>query len=182
MDTREAFARELLELRTGPGPYEGERAADRRLAAALVRLARAAYILELGGGDGAIALGIARTLGHTGRVEMVEPRAELARVAEARAREAGLSDRVRVNIAAYGEVVPALSGPYDMVLAWCEPADLAPIYDDLVRLTRIGGSVIVPHVRDIEAARPFLTRLASDVRIDAAFPETLEPVLAVRAR
>lgn len=162
----------------------------------LVQVARARYVLELGGGVGYTSLHIASAFGLTGHLDVVEPDADAVRLATANIERAGYVDRVRHYSAAPGEVLPGLNGPYDMVVLATDPAQYRGLYDDIVRLLRIGGTLAVFNLFELawaldgespsgaspEPLAGFVDRLANDDRFVAHFPVSLERALAVRLR
>jgi predicted O-methyltransferase YrrM len=164
---------------------------DGRELAVLVRATRASYVLELGGGVGYSGLNITSSFGQTGRIDTVEPDPEHARLIRQNFARFALEDRLRVHSARAAEVVPALSGPYDMIVINEAPSAVDAIYEDLVRLTRTNGSIVILR-RTIEAASPgekeafpvppVLARLAGDNRLITSFGDRLECVLATRVR
>lgn len=162
--------------------HPGDLPIDGRLLAALVHATRATYVLELGAGHGYGSLSIAAAFGLTGRLDAVEPSLDAVSCIEAAARDHGLSDRVKVIAAAPAAVVPGLNGPYDLVVVEQHGDGLLPVYGDLIRVMRTGGSLVLPLVAHAEAARPLLERLAGDERLAAYFPESLAPVLVTRLR
>lgn len=164
---------------------------DGRELAVLVRATRASYVLELGGGLGYSGLNITSSFGHTGRLDTIEPDSEHARLIGQNFARFALEDRVRVHNARPAEVVPALSGPYDMIVINEGQMALDLIYEDLVRLTRTNGSIVMLR-SGIQASAvgesapffvpPILARIAEDERLLASFGERLECVLATRIR
>jgi predicted O-methyltransferase YrrM len=159
-----------------------EPSADGRLLAALVHATRATYVLELGAGGGYGSLSIAAAFGLTGRLDAVEQSLDGVARIEAAARDHGLSDRLKVIAAPPAAVLPGLNGPYDLVVVEPCTGGLLPVYADLIRVLRTGGSLILPAIADLDATRPLLERLAGDERVAAYFPETLAPVLVTRLR
>ncbi|MEO9255690.1 MAG: hypothetical protein ABI305_09130 [Tepidiformaceae bacterium] len=164
---------------------------DGRELAVLVRATRASYVLELGGGVGYSGLNITSSFGQTGRIDTIEPDPEHARLIRQNFARYSLEDRLRVHSARPVEVVPALSGPYDMIVINEGPMALDGIYEDLVRLTRTNGSIVMLR-SGIQASTagetdpflvpPILARFAEDDRLLVSFGERLECVLATRIR
>ncbi len=160
-----------------------------------VRAMHASYVLELGTGLGYGGLHVAASFGATGRLDTIEIDPTHAAIAAENFRRFALEERVRLNQGAAHEVISALSGPYDLVVMDCDWADYPPLYEDIVRLVRTGGSIILANVAplgweiDGEAALPdanllreFLERLADDDRLLASFGPALTQVVATRLR
>ncbi len=157
---------------------------EARELAVLVRATHSSYVLQLGTGVGYASLQIAGGFGATGRLDAIEPDAVHAGLTVANMQRFGLGERLRMHTTGAREVVPALSGPYDLAVldgAW---ADYAPLFDDLLRLLRVGGSLwTIPREGFPDAAAdPFLARLAEDERVLTWFAPGLRRVLAVRLR
>jgi len=179
----------------GGFPYTASPVGARELEV-LVQGLRARYVLEVGGGIGYTSLHIASAFGHTGRLDVVEPDPEAARIAEGHMTKAGLADRVRHYTAAAEDVLPGLSGPYDLVILASDPASYTLLYDYAVRLLRTRGTLLVynlfelawalagesPSGRTPEPLAAFAERLAGDERFVAHFPASLERAIAVRVR
>lgn len=152
----------------------------------LVRATHSSYVLELAAELGEATLHLAGAFGQTGRIDAIEPGEHHAAFIDEMSRLVALEAAVRVHRAPVSRVIAALSGPYDLiVLHRVEPADLA---EDLVRLLRTGGSLVVlpPPGQATLAAVPgdagLLGRLASDPRLVASFDRGLARVLATRLR
>lgn len=154
----------------------------------LTRATHSTYVLELFAGAGEATLHIASAFGRTGRLEAVEPDPAHAEHIEKLTRLYALDQVVRVYSASPRNVVPALSGPYDLVIAHRGVATLSTIYEDLVRLLRTGGSLIlrippeerVPNIAAAEGG--LLQRLAADPRVAPWFAPGLDRVIATRIR
>lgn len=160
---------------------------DLREVEVLTRATHSSYVLELGAGAGEATLHIAAAFGRTGRLEAVEPDSAHADLIELVVRRYALEQVVRVNRTSPTSVVPALSGPYDLIVAHEGIAALAAIYEDLVRVLRTGGSLLlrIPAAERVPGATGeggLLQRLAQDPRMAPWFSPTLDRVLATRIR
>lgn len=168
---------------------------EARYLAAIAAAARATYVLAFSSGLGYLALHLSEVFGHTGRLDLLENDASHASIVEAAARTHGLADRINVYRGRVADVVPSLNGPFDLILLDAKLAEVAPLYDTLVRLLRTGGSLVIANAegvhgastaeepgRDEVRAREFLDRLAADEQVYAAFPAVPSPIIAVRRR
>ena len=181
-----------------------------RATASIVLAMRATYVLLVEGGplpnvDGQPvsfemganlvayrALHIAGVLGHTGRVEVAERTPAVARGLRNAAEDYSLQERVVVHAGNPQTIVSGLNGPYDLVVMNGRWRDYEPMLDDLVRLVRIGGSIVVSNggalprmdKEDDEATslRRFLWRLARDERFLFNVSPAFDNVLAARIR
>ena len=151
----------------------------------MVRATHSSYVLQIGGGNGYATLQVAATLGATGRVDVVEPDPVHVQLIEGNVERYGLRERVRIHGAAASEVIPPLSGPYDLVVGTAAWATYLPLFEDLLRLLRTGGSLyLLPRGAqgDDPGADELLGRLADDERLLTSFAPDLERVVAVRVR
>lgn len=135
--TLEAIAAEEAtrdDVQPGVGPEVA------RLLAFLVRLLRAERVLELGCSLGYSTVALAEALSATdGRLVSVERDPALAARARARLQEAGLADRVELIEDDLRAVLPALDGPFDLVLQDADKALYPEVLDRCVALLRPGG-------------------------------------------
>lgn len=161
---------------------------DLREVEVLTRATHSSYVLELGAGVGQATLHIASAFGRTGRLDAVEPDPVHADLLENLVRRYALEEVVRVHRAAPTTVVSALSGPYDLIVVHEGLAALAGGYEDLVRLLRTGGSLIlrIPAAERVPGAAAgeggLLQRLAEDPRVAPWFARDLDRVIATRVR
>lgn len=158
--------------------YQGAREVSTLIAAA-----RASYVLVGNSGFGYLPLHIVATFGHTGQVDLVETSPAVAAFVEQVARQQSVGDRVRVYLGSPANVVSSLNGPYDVVLLDSVRDGAGPRFEDVVRLTRIGGAIIVVNgTAGGDSGAEFLEAIATDPRLLASFPADLSPVVAVRRR
>lgn len=136
---------------------------EARETAVMVAACRASYVLAIGSGLGYPALHTASVFGYTGRLDLVEASPAAAAFVEERASAHAIGDRVRVTLGAPSSVVPSLSGPYDVIVASAATVD-ADLAEDLVRLLRTGGAMLVRRAPE-GSSSPVLTRLARDARL-----------------
>lgn len=161
-----------------------------RALAVLVRATHSSYVLELGSGLGYSGLNIMSSFGATGRLDTIEPDPVHARITEGNLDRYSFGDRSRVHTASAAQVIPALSGPYDLIVLNNGWKDAPKLYDDLLRLVRTGGSILAldPHEHaqqpgaDAQSAIAFLSRLAEDDRLAVSFGVHLEHIIATRIR
>ena len=163
-----------------------------RQLATLVRATRASYVLQVDGELAYTDLHIAGAFGHTGSLEVVARDPKLASEIEGQAQRYSLSERISVHGGDPPAVVAGLNGPFDLVVLSSRWGDYERLYDDVARLNRIGGAVVVanaaslpmadPEARETVALRGFLTRLAADERYVLSTGSDFSLVLAARVR
>lgn len=148
----------------------------------LIAAARASYVLVSNSGFGYLPLHIVATFGHTGQVDVVETSPSVAAFVEQIARQQSVADRLRVYLGSPVNVVSSLNGPYDVVVLDSVRDSAGPRFEDVVRLTRTGGTIIVVDGTPGPDGAPYLEAIATDPRLLASFPADLSPVVAVRRR
>lgn len=161
--------------------------AEGREVAVFARATHSTYVLELGSGLGYTSLHIASTFGATGRLDAVEIDPAHAAILDEQARRFALNERIRVNAAAPRDVIRALSGPYDLIVITRGANGLPLMFEDIVRLVRVGGSIFAPNLARLRHGQAadtsrFLELCAEDVRLLSWFGPALNTMLATRIR
>lgn len=112
----------------------------------LAKLVGARHILEIGTLGGYSGIWLARALPVDGQLDTIEIDAAHADVAETNFAAAGVASRVTLHRGAGLDVLPRLSGPYDMAFIDADKQNNAAYFDHAVRLSRPGGLIIVDNV------------------------------------
>lgn len=112
----------------------------------LARLIGARRILEIGTLGGYSGIWLARALANGGRLDTIEIDPAHADVAAASFAAAGIADRVTLHRGAALDMLPRLSGPYDMAFIDADKQNNTAYFDFAVRLSRPGGLIIVDNV------------------------------------
>jgi predicted O-methyltransferase YrrM len=110
------------------------------------KLFGARRILEIGTLGGYSGIWLARALPPDGRLDTIEIDAAHAEVAESNFAAAGVAERVSLHRGAGLDVLPRLSGPYDMAFIDADKQNNAAYFDAAVRLSRPGTLIIVDNV------------------------------------
>jgi catechol O-methyltransferase len=165
------FAREVRFLMS-VGPEKGPLMAE-----LLDPLPAGARVLELGAYCGYSAILIAQHLGPQGRLVSVENDPVAVEVARANVAHAGLADRVQVVEGASTEVIPSLTGPFDLVFLdhWKDlyATDLKRI--EACGLLRPGSTVVADNVGEVFGAAKYLDYVRGCGRYDSQHrPATIE--------
>ncbi|MCZ2111976.1 MAG: class I SAM-dependent methyltransferase [Dehalococcoidia bacterium] len=158
---------------------------EARELAVMVRATHSSYVLELGTGIGYSGLHIAASFGTTGRLDTIESDPRHARMAAHSFAYFALDERTRVHTAPAEDVVPALSGPYDLLILDAAWVAYPGLYEQFIRLLRTGGSLcLFPREGPGRGPEtdPFLRRLASDDRLLPWFAPGLQRIIATRVR
>jgi predicted O-methyltransferase YrrM len=152
----------------------------------LARISGARRVLEIGTLGGYSTIWLARALPDGGEVVTIEAEPAHADVARANLERAGVADRVDIRVGAALEVLPTLSGPFDLVFIDADKESNTRYLDWAARLGREGALVVLDNigregeiVRDdsddpmVRGTRDALRMLGSDPRFDATALQTV---------
>lgn len=152
----------------------------------LARVSGARRILEIGTLGGYSTIWLARALPDGGEVVTIEAEPAHADVARANLERAGVADRVDIRVGAALEVLPTLSGPFDLVFIDADKESNTRYLDWAARLGREGALVVLDNigregeiVRDdtddpmVRGTRDALQMLGADPRFDATALQTV---------
>ena len=110
------------------------------------RMAGAQRILEIGTLGGYSTIWLARALPAGGRLVTIEVDAHHAEVARENLRRAGVDAFVEIMVGAALDVLPSLSGPFDLVFIDADKQSNAAYVEHALRLSRPGTVIIVDNV------------------------------------
>lgn len=165
--------------------------AEGRMLATLTRALRSSYVLLAGAGGGYTALHISSSFGHTGQLDAVEEDPKFAGMAEEAVARHAMADRVRVHTGRTREVVLSLNGPFDLIVLWAGAVtrEWPALHGDLVRLVRVGGSIIVSGLGAAPAAESgedplggYMEQVAQDERLLLGIAGDAGLAIAARVR
>jgi predicted O-methyltransferase YrrM len=156
----------------------------------LARIRGARSILEIGTLGGYSTIWLARALPADGRLISLEYSDKHAAVARANIERAGLADRVEVRVGTALDSLAELdrqdAGPFDLVFADADKANLPGYLTWSLRLTRPGGVIVVDNVvrdgrvvdaddpePDIVGIRELGRMLAEEPRVSATMVQTV---------
>ncbi len=156
----------------------------------LVKLTRAAKILELGTFAGYSTIWLARGLPQTGRLVTMEVDPVHADLAKANIRRAGLEGKVEIRLGKAMELLSELAtegvGPFDLIFIDADKPPYAQYYEWALQLSRPGTLIIFDNViRDGKVLDPTSTDaavigvqqlnqvLAADERVTATIMTTV---------
>ena len=118
-----------------------------RYLAGAVRTYGIKSVLEVGTCIGYSAILIAKNLPDDGRVATIEIDPYTARLAEANIRKAGLSGKVEILVGDAAEILPTLSGEFDMVFLDTAHHELLDYIEECERMLKKGGVVFTDNVK-----------------------------------
>ena len=156
----------------------------------LVRLVGATRVLEVGTYLGLSGAAFALAMGDAGHLDTVEIDPEHADIAEGWFREGGIADRVTVHRGPALDVVPTLTGPYDMVFLDGEKTDNPRLIEMAIPRTRKGGLILCDNVfrsgalggetDDAVATRGLLAWARENAELDPVVLPVADGILACR--
>jgi predicted O-methyltransferase YrrM len=153
----------------------------------LVRISGARRVLEIGTLGGYSTIWMARGIPDDGLVTTIEAEPANAAVARASIDRAGVGGKVEIRIGRGEDVLPTLTGPFDLVFIDADKESNSLYLEWAARLGHPGTVVVVdntgrsggvadPDARNpqIEGVRRGLEMLGSDPRFDATALQTLD--------
>lgn len=164
-----------------------------RFLANVSRMLKPASILELGTYTGYSTICLAEGLESNGQIDTIEPNDELNAIQDEFWRSAGVSKRINRHNGEALNVLPLLSGPYDLVWIDADKARTEQYVELTLSRTRVGGWVLVDNVlwwgkvlderkeKDSTAAllENFTARLAKDPSVRTSLLPLRDGVLMI---
>jgi len=157
-----------------------------KMLAFFITLMQAKTILEIGTLGGFSTLWMARALPAEGRITTLEADEQHARVARQNIHNAGLSDRVDLRTGKALEVLPSLSGPFDIIFIDADKKNNPGYLDWALRLSRPGTLIIADNIvrggailesqspdDNVQGIRTFLSRVANHPHLTATALQTV---------
>lgn len=165
---REEHGPECTVYPSGSGPLLGTLAAG----------TGATRILEVGCGLGYSALWLAYGAAPDGRVESIESNAGHAELAQRHLDQEKYADRITLHLGRGAEVLPRLTGPYDLIFCDSDLDEYGAYLDHFARLLRPGGLLITSNlflgqygsdIPGLDQAAAYRLHILDDRRLPTAF-------------
>ncbi len=182
----EALAAALEASRSGGLPEIAVTAAQGKLLNLLARTMGARRILEIGTLGGYSAIWLARALPPGGRLISLEYSPKHAEVARASLARAGLAEAAEVRVGRGLELIPALTGPFDLFFIDADKEGYPDYFRACLGLARPGsvmmfdnavreGTIIDSQTRDtaVQAVRRLYDEIAAEPRVTATSIQTV---------
>ncbi len=107
---------------------------------------RPARILEVGCAIGYSAILMSQYLAEGGSITTLEWDAETAEIARKNIEKSGLSDKIKVVLGDAKDIVPSLTGEYDVIFLDGPKAHYIYMLNDCIRLLKKGGMLISDNI------------------------------------
>ncbi len=111
-----------------------------------VQLLRPRQVLEIGTFSGYSTLWMASALPEGGRIDTLEINDEMEDLIRAGFARAGLAERIRLHIGDALDILPALTGPYELVFIDADKRDYVAYYQAVFDLVAPGGLIVADNV------------------------------------
>lgn len=157
-----------------------------KMLAFFITLVQAKHILEIGTLGAFSTIWMARTLPSDGRMTTIEADKQHAQIALHNIQKAGLNDRVDLRTGVALDVLPSLSGPFDIIFIDADKKNNPAYLRWALRLSRPGTLIIADNiVRDgeilnaespddnVHGVRTFLSMLANHPQLTATAIQTV---------
>lgn len=113
---------------------------------AMMCLKRPVRILEVGCAIGYSAILMSQYLAEGGSITTLEWDAETCEIARANIEKAGISDKITVVLGDAKDIIPTLSGEYDVIFLDGPKAHYIYMLNDCIRLLKKGGMLISDNI------------------------------------
>ncbi|MBE7043955.1 MAG: O-methyltransferase [Ruminococcaceae bacterium] len=117
-----------------------------QLLTVLTQMIRPRRILEIGCAIGYSAILMSESMAEDGSITTVEWDADMTQIARSNIEKAGLSEKIRVVNQDAKELLPTLTGEYDMIFLDGPKAHYIHMLNDCIRLLRKGGILVADNV------------------------------------
>lgn len=152
----------------------------------LTRISGAKRVLEIGTLGGYSTIWMARAVGDDGLVTTIESEPRNAKIARASIDAAGVGERVEILIGRGADVLPTLTGPFDLVFIDADKESNTIYLDHAARLGRPGTVIVLDNIgregeivnvasdnTQVQGTRDALRMLGDDPRFDATALQTV---------
>jgi caffeoyl-CoA O-methyltransferase len=152
-------------------------------------------ILEIGTYTGYSGICMARGLGKGGKLITLDINDELEKMVRGFFEESGLADKIDYRLGNAIEIIPTLSGPFDMVFIDADKSNYAKYYDLIIDKVNPGGIIIADNVlwsgkilvekgkkidKDTQAILDFNAMIQNDPRVENALLPIRDGVMMAR--
>jgi len=163
-----------------------------RFLAMISNMVKPKSILEIGTYTGYSAICLAEGLGSKGKLTTIDINEELKLSVEGYFEEAGFDGVMDYRIGNALEIIPKLSGPYDLVFIDADKENYARYYDLVFNLVPLGGYILADNVlwsgkvldehpdKDTRAILEFNSKVQNDSRVENVLLPVRDGIMIVR--
>lgn len=163
-----------------------------RLLSMISHMIRPRAILEIGTYTGYSALCLAVGLATGGKLLTLDRNEELQDKVNEYFREAGLAELINFRMGNALEIIPTLSGPFDLVFIDADKENYARYYDLVFNLVPLGGYLLADNVlwsgkvlhekrdKDTQAIRDFNLKVQADPRVENVLLPVRDGIMMIR--
>jgi caffeoyl-CoA O-methyltransferase len=182
---RDTHAR-ILKPRMLSGHFQG------RLLSMISHMVRPKAILEIGTYTGYSAICLAEGMADGGKLLTIDVNEELEHVVRTYFEEAGLTASIDYRIGNALNIIPSLTGPFDLVFIDADKENYAQYYDLVFNLVPLGGYILADNVlwsgkvlderpdKDTRAILEFNKRVHLDPRVEHLLLPIRDGIMIVR--
>jgi len=153
-------------------------------------------ILEIGTFTGYSAICLAQGLRPGGKLHTIDINEELSGMITRYVREAGLEDKIQLHIGAAVNILPGLTGPFDLVFIDADKENYSTYYDLVFPQVKQGGYIIADNVlwsgkildspmkmdKDTRALFEYSRKVQADTRVEKVLLPLRDGLLVARKR
>ena len=185
---RDTFAK-ILMPRMLSGHIQG------RMLSMLSHMISPKLILEIGTYTGYSALCFAEGLSEGGHLHTIDINDELAPMMKSYITKAGMENKITLHNGNASEIIPTLSGPFDLVFIDADKINYSLYYDLVIEKVRQGGFLIADNVlwsgkvlnlenadKDTLAIHQFNEKIKKDDRVEKVLLTVRDGLLIIRKK
>ncbi|HMQ86261.1 MAG TPA: O-methyltransferase [Flavilitoribacter sp.] len=158
------------------------------------RLIHPKAILEIGTFTGYGSICLARGLADDGQLHTLEANRELEHIIRKYITKAGLAEKIRLHLGNALEIIPTLSGPFDLVFIDAGKQDYSAYFDLIIGRIRPGGLMLADNVlwsgkvlepeqdEDTRALHAFNQKITTDPRVENLILPLRDGLMMARKR
>jgi predicted O-methyltransferase YrrM len=162
-----------------------------------VKMKNPGTILEIGTYTGYSGICMARGLGKDGKLITLDINDELEAMVRGFFEESGLADQIDYRLGNALDIIPTLSGPFDMVFIDADKSNYARYYDLVIDKMNPGGIILADNVlwsgkilveegqkidKDTQAILDFNAMVQNDPRVENALLPIRDGVMMARKK
>ena len=185
---RDTFAK-ILMPRMLSGHIQG------RMLSMLSHMISPKLILEIGTYTGYSALCFAEGLSEGGHLHTIDINDELAPMVKSYITKAGMENKITLHNGNASEIIPTLSGPFDLIFIDADKINYSLYYDLVINKVRQGGFLIADNVlwsgkvlnlenadKDTHAIHQFNEKIKKDDRVEKVLLTVRDGLLIIRKK